>query len=171
MGSIFGFLGWGISYFFDEAYRGAKFGVFTFLLLFLALFLLSYISIYFLSVLSHADNLFLAKFFTVIGCSIIFTTASIIVTQLFFHELHKTAYFMGLVFLVGNVFSSWKWRRVQYEKIKKYILKVADSGFVIVPEGISSYFISVMNAMILKNKRYKCQIKLEWDVSQSYIDH
>ena len=78
---------------------------------------------------------------------------------------------MGLIFLVGNVFSSWKWRRVQYEKIKKYILKVVDSGSVIVPEGISSYFISVMNAMILKNKRYKYQIKLEWDVSQSYIDH
>ena len=78
---------------------------------------------------------------------------------------------MGLIFLVGNVFSSWKWRSVQYEKIKKYILKVVDSGSAIVPEGISSYFISVMNAMILKNKRYKYQIKLEWDVSQSYIDH
>jgi membrane protein len=166
-----GFLGWGISYFLDETYRGAKFGGFTFLLLFLVLFLLSYISTYLLGVLSRADNLFLARFFTAIGYSIIFTTISIIATQLFFHGLHKTAYFMGLIFLVGNVFSSWKWRSVQYEKIKKYILKVVDSGSAIVPEGISSYFISVMNAMILKNKRYKYQIKLEWDVSQSYIDH
>ena len=141
------------------------------MLLFLVLFLLSYISTYLLGVLSRADNLFLARFFTAIGYSIIFTAISIIATQLFFHGLHKTAYFMGLIFLVGNVFSSWKWRSVQYEKIKKYILKVVDSGSAIVPEGISSYFISVMNAMILKNKRYKYQIKLEWDVSQSYIDH
>ena len=153
-----GFSSWFISYYFHESFVGARPGHLTFLLAFFLLLSLSYISILFLGALSRADDIFLAKLFTMTSWSIIATIVSILSIRLLFEGLRYTSFFTGLIFFAGIILLSYWWRRLQYKEIRKYILNIANQNFQFSSKGISTYFITLINAMISKDEQYKYQI-------------